>query len=84
MLLQNHNNLGWKTLREVICPTPMLRAGTYPRRHLVAQSCVTLSVLQIDRIWFLIYYKLSILSSFYTTVGDNLCLLRKTCQYLKA
>lgn len=85
MLLQDLNsNLGWKTLWEVICPTPMLRAGAFSRQHLVAQSHVSLNVLQIDRIWFLIYYKLSILSSFYTTVKDNLCLLREICQYLKA
>lgn len=85
MLLQDHNsNLGWKTVWEVVCPTPVLRAGTFSRRHLVAQSHVSLNVLQINRMWFLIYYKLGILSSFYTTVEDNLCLLRRICQYLKA
>lgn len=85
MLLQDQNsNLVWKILWEVIYPTPMLRAGTFSRWHLVAQSCVTLNVSQIDGIWFLIYYKVGILSSFYTTVGNNLCLLRKICQYLKA
>lgn len=85
MLLQDHDsNLGWKTFWEVICPTPMVRAGTFSRQHLVAQSHVSLNVLQITRIWLLICFKLSILSSFYTTVEDNLCLLRKICRYLKA
>lgn len=54
------------------------------RHHLVAQSCDSLNDLQIDILWFLIYYKLGILSSFYTIDEDNLCLLGKICQYLKA
>lgn len=84
-MLQDHKgNLGWRTLWEVICPTPMLRAGRCSRQHLVAQSCVSLNVLQINILWFLIYYKLGILSSFYTIGEDNLCLLEKICQYLKA
>lgn len=52
-------------------------------QHGVAQSCVSLNVLQIATVWFLIYFKLDILSSFHTSVKYNLCLLRKICQYLK-